>query len=76
MAKSDLIELDGVVEDMSHGFYIVSVSIPDSEEKKKVQCRLSGRMRKNFIRVIIGDSVTIQVSPYDLSKGIITYRRK
>ena len=44
------------------------------ENKHEVLAHVSGRMRKNFIRIIPGDSVTVEISPYDLSKGRIVYR--
>ncbi len=39
-----------------------------------VLCHLSGRMRKNFIKIMVGDTVSLEISPYDLTKGRITYR--
>jgi len=41
-----------------------------------VMCHLSGKMRKNYIKVLPGDQVTVELSPYDLTKGRITYRKK
>lgn len=83
MSKADMIELEGEVTKMSHGMYTVSVKLPGNENKPEkeqqlheVNCSLSGKLRQNFIRVIVGDTVTIEVSQYDLSRGIITYRKK
>lgn len=79
MAKSDLLELEGVVEDLYPGSkFLVTVSKEegDNSPNHQVVCTLSGKLRKNHIKVILGDQVTINVSPYDLSKGIIAWRHK
>jgi len=46
------------------------------ENKHVILCHLSGKMRMNFIRILPGDKVTVEMSPYDLSKGRIVYRHK
>ena len=79
MAKSDLIELDGVVTDHKGNFYMVEVEVPDPNKddqmaKQVISCHLTGKLRMNYIRVLPGDKVQIRVSPYDLSNGTITYR--
>ena len=79
MAKSDLIELDGVVTDHKGNFYMVEVEVPDPNKKDEtmkqvITCHLTGKLRMNYIRVLPGDKVQIRVSPYDLSNGTITYR--
>jgi translation initiation factor IF-1 len=72
MAKDDLIELQGtVVEVLAGGNYKIKVS-----ENHEVLARLNGKMRQYRIRVIQGDRVTVGVSPYDLKRGLITYRAK
>ena len=72
MAKDDLIELQGtVVEVLAGGNYKIKVS-----ENHEVLARLNGKMRQYRIRVIQGDRVTVGVSPYDLRRGLITYRAK
>lgn len=72
MAKDDLIELQGVVtEVLAGGNYKVKVG-----ENHEVLARLNGKMRQYRIRVITGDRVTVGVSPYDLKRGLITYRAK
>lgn len=76
MSRDDHIELEGVVTEMSHGIYTVAVQIEGKEDPAFVKCTLSGRLRQNFIRVLPNDNVTIEVSPYDVSKGKITYRKK
>ena len=78
MAKSDLIELDGVVTDHKGNFYMVEVDVPDPNKKDEtmkqvITCHLTGKLRMNYIRVLPGDKVQIRVSPYDLSNGTITY---
>lgn len=76
MAKEDHIELEGIVKSVSHGLYDVAVNIDGKDEPIIVRCTLSGRLRQNFIRVLLNDSVRIEVSPYDLTNGKITYRTK
>ena len=72
MAKQDdsLISLDGiVVEVLPATMYRVKL-----ENGHKVLAHVSGKIRKNFIRISIGDKVTVEISAYDLTKGRITYR--
>lgn len=76
MSREDHIELEGVVTAVSHGIYTVAVSIEGQKDPVNVTCTLSGRLRQNFIRVLLNDQVTIEVSPYDVTKGKITYRKK
>jgi translation initiation factor IF-1 len=70
MAKQDLIEMNGVVDDV----------LPDSrfrvtlENGHKLVAYTSGKMRKHHIRILAGDKVSLELSPYDLSKGRITFR--
>jgi len=72
MSKDDLIELRGVVSEIAGGGnYRVKC-----EQGHEVLARLCGKMRRFRIRVIPGDSVTVGVSPYDLTRGLITYRFK
>jgi translation initiation factor IF-1 len=74
MAKDDMIEVDGVIlEPRSNGFFTVKL---DLESKPQVIAHLGGKMRKHFIRVVAGDRVTVELSPYDLSRGRIVYRYK
>ena len=73
MAKEDLIPAEGVVVDkLPNAFFKVRL---DGTEHV-VLAQVSGKMRKNFIRILAGDRVTIEMSPYDLSRGRITYRYK
>ena len=72
MAKEDLIEVEGVVEEaLPNAMFRVVL-----DNGHKVLATLSGKIRMNFIRIIPGDKVKIELSPYDLSRGRITYRSK
>jgi translation initiation factor IF-1 len=53
----------------------VELQLPDGQ-KREILAHISGKMRLNFIRILPGDAVTVEMSPYDLAKGRITYRRK
>jgi translation initiation factor IF-1 len=73
LSKEDLIPAEGVVVDkLPNAFFRVRL---DGTEHV-VLAQISGKMRKNFIRILAGDRVTVEMSPYDLSKGRITYRYK
>ena len=72
MSKEDLVEFNGVVtEVLPNAMFRV-----DLENGHKILAHTSGKMRKNRIRVLIGDKVTIEMTPYDLSKGRIIFREK
>ena len=72
MAKEDNIEMDGVVVDtLPNTMFRVEL-----ENGHIVTAHISGKMRKNYIRILTGDKVTVQLTPYDLSKGRIVYRAK
>lgn len=71
--KEELIELVGVVVDKQPNAFF-KVQIKDSDHI--VLATISGKMRKNRIRILMGDRVDVELSPYDLSKGRITYRHK
>ncbi len=72
MAKEDLIEVTGtVIEPLPNAMFRVEL-----ENGHKVLAHISGKMRMNFIRILPGDKVTIELSPYDLTRGRITYRSK
>jgi len=71
MASDDLIELEGVVKEVYQGGnFLIDTKVGD------VKAHLAGRLRRYRIRVVLGDRVTVAVSPYDLSKGRITFRHK
>jgi len=72
MAKKDLIEVEGkVIEAQPNAMFIVEL-----ENGHRVQAVISGKIRMNFIRILPGDHVRVDMSPYDLTKGIITWRDK
>lgn len=73
MAKQDNIELEGeVVAELGNAMFKVLADIAGQE----IICTISGKIRKNFIRIIVGDRVKIEVSPYDLTRGRIVTRLK
>lgn len=70
--KEEAIEVQGVVTEMMRGTQF-KVQLPNGHI---VTARISGKMRKNNIKIILGDKVRVEMSPYDLTKGRITYREK
>lgn len=71
--KEDLVEAIGIVIDKQPNT-LFKVQIKDTDHV--VLAQISGKMRKNRIRILMGDRVDVEMSPYDLSKGRITYRHK
>jgi len=72
MAKEDIIEMAGeVVEKLPNAMFKVKL-----ENDHEVLCTISGKMRKYYIRILPGDKVKVDISPYDLSRGRISYREK
>ena len=72
MAKEDHIEMEGtVVDTLPNTMFRVEL-----ENGHVVTAHLSGKMRKHYSRILTGDKVTVQLTPYDLSKGRITYRAR
>ncbi len=72
MAKEDHIEMEGTVkETLPNTTFRVEL-----DNGHVVTAHISGRMRKHYIRILTGDRVTVQLTPYDLSKGRITFRGK
>ena len=72
MSKSDMIEIEGtVVESMPNAMFKVEI-----QGGHVILAHISGKLRMNFIRILPGDKVTVEMSPYDLSKGRITWRSK
>ena len=72
MSKSDVIEIEGtVVEKLPNAMFKVEL-----ENGHQVLAHISGKLRTNFIKILPGDKVTLELSPYDLSKGRITWRDK
>jgi translation initiation factor IF-1 len=72
MAKQGPIKVDGVItETLPNATFKVSL-----DNGHNILAHISGKMRMNFIKILVGDKVTVELSPYDLSKGRITYRYK
>ena len=72
MAKDDVIELEGtVVESLPNTTFRVDIG-----NGHIILAHISGKLRMNFIRILPGDTVTVQMSPYDLTRGRITWRSK
>ncbi|MBK1618293.1 MULTISPECIES: translation initiation factor IF-1 [Chromatiaceae] len=70
MAKEDVIQMEGVVtETLPNTVFRVEL-----ENGHIVTAHISGKMRKHYIRILTGDKVTVELTPYDLTKGRITYR--
>ncbi|MBQ5756677.1 MAG: translation initiation factor IF-1 [Erysipelotrichaceae bacterium] len=73
MAKKDVIEADGVVVDAQpNAMFVVELD----GSKHRVLATVSGKIRMNFIRILPGDKVKVELSPYDLTRGRITWRSK
>lgn len=72
MSKDDVIEIEGkVIEALPNAMF--SVELPNGH---RIMAHISGKMRMHFIRIYPGDKVTIELSPYDLTRGRITWRSK
>lgn len=72
MAKDDVIELEGtILESMPNAMFKVKL-----ENNHEILAHISGKIRKNFIRILPGDKVKVEMTPYDLSRGRITFRLK
>ena len=72
MPKEDVIEIQGTVnETLPNAMFRVSL-----DNGHKILANISGKMRMHFIRILPGDKVTVELSPYDLTRGRITYRFK
>tara|TARA_B110000908_G_C10131375_1_gene392365 strand:- start:516 stop:734 length:219 start_codon:yes stop_codon:yes gene_type:complete len=72
MAKQELIKLDGtVIEALSNAKFRVQL-----ENEHIIVAHISGKMRMHYIKILPGDKVSLEMSPYDLNKGRITYRYK
>jgi translation initiation factor IF-1 len=72
LAKEESIEVEGtVVESLPNAMF--RVELPNGH---KILAHISGKMRMNYIRILPGDKVTVEMSPYDLTRGRITYRAK
>ena len=72
MSKQDMIEIEGtVVESLPNATFQVEL-----ENGHKILAHISGQLRMNYIKILPGDKVTVEMSPYDLTKGRITWRSK
>ena len=72
MAKEDAIEIDGIVQEaLPNAMFKVEL-----ENGHQILAHVSGKIRMNHIRILLGDNVTVELSPYDLTRGRITYRHK
>ncbi|MCD8220221.1 MAG: translation initiation factor IF-1 [Ruminococcus sp.] len=72
MSKQDVIEVEGIVrESLPNAMFKVEL-----QNKHTILAHVSGKLRMNYIRIVPGDKVTIEMSPYDLTKGRITWRSK
>ncbi len=72
MAKEELIEVEGIIkESLPNAMFQVEL-----DNGHKVLAHISGKMRVHFIRLLPGDKVKVEISPYDLGRGRITYREK
>jgi translation initiation factor IF-1 len=72
MSKSDVIEVEGIVVDaLPNAIFKVKL-----ENGHEILAHISGKLRMNYIRILPGDKVTVELSPYDLTRGRITWRNK
>ncbi|MCH9814791.1 MAG: translation initiation factor IF-1 [Epsilonproteobacteria bacterium] len=72
MAKDDVIEIDGtVIEALPNATFQVEL-----ENGHKVLCHIAGKMRMHYIKIMLGDKVKVELTPYSLDKGRITFRYK
>lgn len=72
VSEKDVIEVEGIVKErLPNAIFIVEL-----ENGHQVTAHISGKLRMNYIRILEGDRVTMELSPYDLSKGRITWRKK
>lgn len=72
MSKQDVIEIDGIVEDtLPNAMFKVKL-----ENGHEIMAHVSGKIRMHYIRILPGDRVTVEISPYDLTRGRITFRHK
>ncbi len=72
MSKEDMIEVEGIVQEaLPNAMFRVEL-----QNKHTILAHISGKLRQNYIRIVPGDKVTVEMSPYDLTKGRITWRAK
>lgn len=75
MAKEEALTVTGTVVKVEKNGFIVDCSL-NEDKPHLVKARIAGKLRKNYIRIVIGDEVDVEVSPYDVHMGRITYRKK
>lgn len=74
MSKEDILRLSGVVDEvLPNAMFRI---ILDNEQKSKITATIGGRLRQNNIRILLGDQVEVEMSPYDLTRGRVVYRTK
>ncbi|SET56842.1 bacterial translation initiation factor 1 (bIF-1) [Natronincola peptidivorans] len=72
MSKQDVIEVEGIVKEaLPNAMFIVQL-----ENGHEILAHISGKLRMHFIKILPGDKVTVELSPYDLTRGRITWRKK
>jgi len=77
LSKADVIEVEGIVrEALPNATFKVEISSGQGGTKHEILAHISGKLRMHFIRILPGDKVTVEMSPYDLTKGRITWRSK
>ena len=74
MAQEDKVKVEGKVVKVCHDIYEVDLALPN-DKTATIFAHVSGRMRKNVIRILPGDTVVVEMSPYDTKRGLITYRK-
>ena len=75
MSKEDLLDLEGVVTKILPGGKF-EVTVKNENIEKNIICHMSGKLRVNKINIVVGDVVSIAVSPYDVTNGVIKWRNK
>lgn len=74
MSKEDIIKMSGVVDEvLPNAMFRI---ILDNEQRSRITATIGGRLRQNNIRVLLGDRVEVEMSPYDLTRGRVVYRAK
>lgn len=74
--KEELIELEGTVTETLKGKFRVEIQAQADGKAHQVLAHIAGKLRQNKIKIVVGDKVKVEVSPYDLTRGRITYRLK
>ena len=74
MSKEDIIKMSGIVDEvLPNAMFRI---ILDNEQQSRITATIGGRLRQNNIRVLLGDRVDVEMSPYDLTRGRVVYRAK